>query len=177
MGDKFNPINKLVQESLSGAISRREVMKRGALLGLSASAIGAISTINGRLAGAQATPTAEVGSWITKPANLRTDLAGQKITVVLGASGSGTPFTKALVAHFQEYTGVETTLVEGPESATDRLTIAYLPVLSAGDSSIDALMIDVHLARHPGRACGRSHPNGKRQRRSILRPDRPEQHG
>jgi len=144
VGDKFNPINKLVQESLSGAISRREVMRRGAILGLSASAIGTITSINGRLAGAQdATPTAEVGSWITKPANLRSDLAGQKITVVLGASGSGTPFTKALVAKFQEYTGIETTLVEGPESATDRLTIAYLPVLSAGDSSIDAMMIDV----------------------------------
>jgi trehalose/maltose transport system substrate-binding protein len=74
---------------------------------------------------------------------MRTDLAGQKITVVLGASGSGTPFTKALVAKFQEWSGIETTLVEGPESTTDRLTISYLPVLSAGNSDIDAMMIDV----------------------------------
>src|SRR4051812_15198157 len=146
MRDKFNAINQLVNDSLNGSVSRRDVMKRGAMLGLSASAIGAIGTINGRRAFAQdATPGAgtEVGRWITKPANLRTDLKGQKITVVLGASGSGTNFTKALVAKFQEYTGIETTLVEGPESATDRLTIAYLPVLSAGDSSIDAMMIDV----------------------------------
>jgi len=146
MRDKFNAINQLVNDSLNGSVSRREVMKRGALLGLSASAIGAIGTINGRRAFAQdATPASstEVGRWITKPANLRTDLTGQKITVVLGASGTGTNFTKALVSKFQEWTGIQTTLVEGPESATDRLTIAYLPVLSAGDSSIDAMMIDV----------------------------------
>lgn len=139
-------VNELLADSLSGRSSRREVMRRAAVLGLSAPVAGIVASAYAQGAAAQdATPAAggETGYTITKPANLRSDLAGQKITVILGASGAGTPFTQALVAKFQEYTGIETTLIEGPESATDRLNIAYLPVLTAGDSSIDVFMIDV----------------------------------
>jgi trehalose/maltose transport system substrate-binding protein len=144
MSGSREDVNELLAESLSGRTSRRDILKRAAALGLSAPLVGVLMSAHGASA-QDATPagTAEVGSWITQPANLRTDLAGMKITAVLGASGSGTAFTQALCAKFAEYSGCEVNLVEGPESATDRLNIAYLPVLSAQGDGIDVLMIDV----------------------------------
>lgn len=138
MSDQREEVRDLLADSLGGRISRRDLVKRAAALGLSAPLVGMLMSAQDVAAQDQA-----AGWSLTVPANTRTDLAGQKITVILGASGSGTPFTQAMVAKFQEATGIETTLVEGPESATDRLNIAYLPVLSAGDSSVDAMMIDV----------------------------------
>ena len=144
MSDTNREVNELLADSLSGKISRRDVVKRAGVLGLSAPLAGVLVSAYGRSASAQdATPTVDVGSTIVVPEGIRTDLAGQKLTVILGASGSGTPYTQALVAKFQEATGIETNLIEGPESATDRLNIAYLPVLSAGSSDIDVFMIDV----------------------------------
>jgi len=133
-------VNELLADSLTGKSSRRDIMKKGAALGLSVPALSLIASAHGRSALAQnVTP----GSTIQIPANIRTDLKGQEITVILGASGPGTNYTTAMVQKFQDATGIKTNLIEGPNSATDRLTIAYLPVFSAGDSSIDAVMIDV----------------------------------
>jgi len=133
-------VNDLLADSLSGKKSRREVIKQASALGLSASVVGVLASAHSRGALAQ---DKEIGYSLVVPSNIRTDLAGQKITVVLGASGSGTPYTQAMIKKFVDATGIETNLVEGPTSATDRLTIAYLPVLTAGDSSIDCMMIDV----------------------------------
>jgi trehalose/maltose transport system substrate-binding protein len=133
-------VNELLADSLTGKTSRRDIMKKGAALGLSVPALSLIASAHGRTALAQ---DIVPGSTITVSPDIRTDLKGQSITVILGASGSGTPFTQALVQKFQDATGINTKLIEGPDSATDRLTIAYLPVLSAGDSSIDCFMIDV----------------------------------
>lgn len=122
---------------MGGKLDRREVFKRGAALGLSAAVVG------GMLKAVETSAQAEVGSTITEPAGLRKDLAGKTVKAILGASGNGTPFTQALCAKFEEYTGIKIELTEGPESATDRLTIAYLPGLTGGSPSHDVYMIDV----------------------------------
>ena len=73
-----SPLGRLVAESLTGQISRREILRRGMALGLSAPVIGMIISAQARSALAQeATPAGqEVGWSIVVPEGLRTDLAG-----------------------------------------------------------------------------------------------------
>src|SRR3954468_7544307 len=70
-----SPLGRLVAESLAGQISRREIMRRGMALGLSAPVIGMIISAQTRSAVAQeATPAGqEVGWSIVVPEGLRTD--------------------------------------------------------------------------------------------------------
>jgi len=132
-----------MRESFTGRISRREAMKRGAVLGLSASMMGTILAANG--AGAQdATPAAgaQPAGWsITVPEGLP-DLAGVELNVMLGADGPGAPFDQASVDKFAEATGATVNYVKGAESATERLTF-LLQTMAAQSSDIDAAMIDV----------------------------------
>jgi trehalose/maltose transport system substrate-binding protein len=144
---KSNPVNDLLSESLSGKISRREVLKRGAALGLSAPILGLLVSAHSRGALAQdatpgATPQAQPAGWsLTKPTNLPTGLSG-KITVILGQAGPGVPWEEAACKMFSDITGVEVNRISGPSSTTDRNT-QYLQVFNAGAADIDACMIDV----------------------------------
>jgi trehalose/maltose transport system substrate-binding protein len=143
MTQQSNPVNDLLSESLSGKISRRDVLKRATALGLSAPLVGLLVSAHSRGALAQsATPAAQpAGYSLTKPTNLPTGLSG-KLTVVLGQDGPGVPWEEAACKMFTDITGVAVTRISGPASTTDRNT-QYLQVFGAGAADIDACMIDV----------------------------------
>jgi len=139
-----NPVNDLLSESLSGRISRRDVIKRATALGLSAPLIGVLASAHARGVSAQdSTPAATqpAGYSLTKPTNLPTGLSG-KITAVLGQDGPGVPHEVACCKMFTDITGVEVTRLSGAASTTDRNT-QYLQVFGAQASDIDACQIDV----------------------------------
>ncbi|MDQ3044672.1 MAG: ABC transporter substrate-binding protein [Chloroflexota bacterium] len=138
-----NPVNQLASDALNGKLSRRQIIKRGSALGLSAGLMGSILTLQ-RTGAQDATPAGDAqaaGYSIEVPEGLRTDLTGS-ISVVLGADDTGLPFEEAMIAKFVEATGVQVERIPGAESATDRLTF-YLQVLGAEASDVDAMQIDV----------------------------------
>jgi len=141
---KFDAVNKLFQDSLSARVSRRDVLKRGAILGLSASSISALSRAYG-VAAQNATPAATpaaAGSTLIVPAGLRTDLSGQKITVELDAPGPIVEWEKAAISKFSDATGIQVQRVDRPTSATDYIS-QLQQFFAAGSSDVDAMMIDV----------------------------------
>ena len=143
-----NPVNNLYRDAVTGRLSRREVMKRGTALGLSASMMGII--LRAESIGAQGTPAAtQPLGWSIPDAEtlqselqLSTDYAGVAFNWVGGADGPGTPYEQALVDRFNEITGAQATLVQGAESTTDRLQF-YLQTFAAQSSDIDVAQIDV----------------------------------
>jgi trehalose/maltose transport system substrate-binding protein len=140
-----SPLGRLVAESLTGQISRREIMRRGMALGLSAPVIAMIISAQSRSALAQeGTPAGqEVGWSIVVPEGLRTDLAGARVRAVLTSSANpDRPWQEAALAKFSEATGIETEFVPGEESATDRLAI-YNQQLGAQSPDNDVYQIDV----------------------------------
>jgi trehalose/maltose transport system substrate-binding protein len=140
-----SPLGRLVAESLTGQISRREIMRRGMVLGLSAPVIGMIISAQTRSVMAQgATPAAqEVGWSIVVPEGLRTDLAGARVRAVLTSSANpDRPWQEAALAKFSEATGIDAEYVPGEESATDRLAI-YNQQLGAQSPDNDVYQIDV----------------------------------
>src|SRR5215212_2063223 len=102
-------INEFVASAMYRNTSRRELMRRAGLLGISASVIPFVLRSHGVLA-QDATPAAgggAVGSTIVVPAGLRTDLTGQSINAVLAAAASpDIPFLEAAHAKFAEATGI-----------------------------------------------------------------------
>jgi trehalose/maltose transport system substrate-binding protein len=144
--DEFQTqLRELVENVSRGKLSRREAIRRAGLLGVSAP-VAAMLIRSGMASAQDATPTVmegEVGSTIVVPANLRTDLSGQEITVVLAeASSPDVPFLDAAHAKFTEATGITVNRIPGEQSATDRLAI-YNQQLGAQSSDIDVLQIDV----------------------------------
>ena len=138
-------LRKLIDGVMNGKMSRREAIRRATVLGISAPV--AASLIRSGVASAQdATPDAmmdEVGGTIVVPEGLRTDLAGEEISVVLAeASSPDNAFLDAAHAKFTEATGIVVNRIPGEQSATDRLS-AYNLQLGAGSSDIDVLQIDV----------------------------------
>jgi len=138
-------INEFVASAMYRNTSRRELMRRAGLLGISASVIPFVLRSHGVLA-QDATPAAgaiEVGSTIVVPQGLRTDLSGQSINVVLADSASvDVPWIEAANAKFSEATGITANFVPGEASATDRLAV-YNQQLGAGSSDNDVYQIDV----------------------------------
>ena len=136
-------VDSIVNATLQGRISRRDAMKRAAALGVGAAAFGTILRSQGAFA-QDATPgAAAVGSTIVVPSGLRTDLTGQKISVVLAeASSPDVPFLDAAHAKFTEATGIEVNRLPGDQSSTDRLA-SYNLQLGAQSSDIDVMQIDV----------------------------------
>lgn len=138
-----NPVNELMRASFSGRISRREAMKRGALLGLSGSMMGTILAAHGAAA-QDASPAAEAqpAGWsITVPEGLP-DLSGATLNVMLASDGPGAPFDQACCDKFAEATGATVNYIKGAESATERLTF-LLQTMAAQSSDIDVAQIDV----------------------------------
>lgn len=132
-------VSRLLAETLTGQISRREMMKRAAAMGLSAGLIGTMLQVTSRSVSAQDKPA----GWSLKaPASLTQEYKGTKISVILGADGPVVPWEEAAVKLFSDTTGIEVNRVSGPESATDRLAL-YQQFLGAGASDTDAMMIDV----------------------------------
>lgn len=143
-----NPVNNLYRDAVNGRLSRRDVIKRGTALGLSSALMGTM--LRAESIGAQATPDAAQPAGYSLPdaqtlqdeLQLSTDFAGVQFNVVGGSDGPGTPYEQAAFALFNEITGAEATLVQGPQSATDRLTL-LLQTMAAQSPDIDAAEIDV----------------------------------
>jgi trehalose/maltose transport system substrate-binding protein len=142
--DSGSPVTRLLAESLAGQVSRRDILRRAAALGLSAPIVGIMLSAHEHVALAQdATPgAAESGSTIVVPEGLPTDLKGTKISVILGSDGPTIPWEEAAVAKFADATRIDVTRTSGPVSATDRLA-QYQQLMAAQAADVDAMMIDV----------------------------------
>ena len=119
-----SPVGRLVAESLTGHLSRREIVRRGIALGLSAPVIKMMLAAQSRSALAQgATPEAQEPGWsIVVPQGLRTDLAGARVRAVLDpAAHPDVPWQEAAIRKFNEATGMKAEHIPGETSATDRL--------------------------------------------------------
>ncbi len=140
-----SPVGRLVAESLTGQTSRREIVRRGMALGLSAPVIGMILSVQSRSAMAQdASPAAQDVGWsIVVPEGLRTDLAGARVRAVLTSSAHpDRPWQEAAIRIFNEATGINAEFVPGEENATDRLAI-YNQQLGAQTTDNDLYQIDI----------------------------------
>ena len=138
-----SPLGRLVAESLTGQIGRRDVVRRGLALGLSAPVIGMILSTQARSALAQDGTPAAGGYTIVAPEGLRTDLAGARVRAVLTAASSpDRDWQEEAMRVFTEATGIEAEFVPGEESATDRLAI-YNQQLGAQSPDNDVYQIDV----------------------------------
>ena len=138
-----SPLGRLIAESLSGRLSRREIMRRGAALGLSAPVIAMVLSAGTRGAAAQEPPAVAPGSTVEVPQGLRTDLGGTTISAVLtAASNPDRPWQEAVNAIFTTATGINVTFVPGEQSATDRLA-NYNQQLGAQSTDNDVFQIDV----------------------------------
>ncbi|MDQ3411928.1 MAG: ABC transporter substrate-binding protein [Chloroflexota bacterium] len=140
-----SPFGRLVAESLTGQLSRREIMRRGAALGVGASVLSMLIAAGSRRGLAQeATPAGQEAGWsITVPEGLRTDLDGARVNFVsVAASSADRPWLDAALAVFNETTGAAAAYVPGEQSATDRLAI-YNQQLGAQSPDNDVYEIDV----------------------------------
>jgi trehalose/maltose transport system substrate-binding protein len=139
-------ISDLVNDFSRGNISRRDVLRRGFVLGLSAPVIASILHMGSLSAFAQdGTPIPDpgAGSTIVVPEGLRTDLAGQRVAAALSSSSHpDRPFLEAAMAKFSEVTGAETEFVAGETSTTDRQAM-YSQQFAAQSPDIDVYQIDV----------------------------------
>jgi len=142
---RMDAISTMMSEFRRGNISRRDVLRKGFVLGLSAPMIATILQTGGRSALAQdGTPATgvEPGSTIVVPEGLRTDLSGSSIKAVLADSADvDGPWMEAALAKFTEATGIAVEFIRGETSTTDRLQ-AYRQEW-AGQSGSDVYQIDV----------------------------------
>ena len=140
-----NPVTRLMAESLSGQISRREMLRRAGALGLSAPLIGLLLSAQSRNARAQETPPADpgAGSTIVVPQGLRTDLSGTSIAAVLAdTTDPNGPWVAAALQKFTEATGINVNFVRG-ETQTDARLQAYRQQFAGQSSDFDVYQIDV----------------------------------
>jgi trehalose/maltose transport system substrate-binding protein len=138
-----NPVNELMKDAYTGRASRRDILKRGGALGLSATMMGTILAA-GKAAAQDASPAAEaqpVGWSIELPADLP-DLSGVTLAVMLGSDGPAAPYDQAVCDKFAEATGATVNYLKGAESATERLTFMQ-QTMAAQSSDIDVAQIDV----------------------------------
>lgn len=136
---------RLYGQMRRGQITRREMLQKAAVAGVGAAtlALFAGSARPSYTFAQDSTPAGgEVGYSIEVPANVSTEFEGQEITAILGSDGPGTPFEEAMVAKFQEASGIIVNRVSGPEKTDERLT-QYLQLFSAESGDADVVMIDV----------------------------------
>jgi len=134
-----SPVARLLAESLTGQVNRREILKRATALGLSAPLVGIMLSAREHVALAQ---DVEPGSTIVVPEGLPTDLDGTSLNIILGQDGPAVPWEEAAVKKFSDATGIKVTRTSGPASATERLA-QYQQLLAAQASDVDSMMIDV----------------------------------
>jgi len=137
-----SPVSRLMAESLAGRISRREIARRAAALGVSAPLVGMMLRANASAVAAQdASPAA--GDAIPVPAGLRTDLSGASIAAVL--SDPTDPlgdFVERAIPVFAEATGISVEFIRG-ETQTDQRLQNYRQQFAAESPDFDVFMIDV----------------------------------
>jgi len=137
-------INEFVAAAKYRTTSRRELMRRAGLLGISAATLPYVLRAHGVAAQDAATPMPDpsAGQSIVVPQGLRTDLSGTNISAVLAdPTDPNGPFLEAAITKFGEATGITVEFIRGETSATDRLQ-AYRQQW-AGQSGADVYQIDV----------------------------------
>ena len=138
-----SPVARLLAEALSGRVSRRDVMKRSAALGLSAPLAGVILSAQSYATSAQdATPDAGAGDFNLPSTEGLPDLSGKTVNIILSADGPSVPWEEAVCKAFADGTGCTVKRTSGPESATERLA-QYQQLLAAQSGDVDVMMIDV----------------------------------
>src|SRR5579884_3854066 len=131
----------LLADAMSGKLTRRQMIKRGAALGLSAPL--AIALLRARGVAAQTAGNVAPGATIVVPQGLRTDLKGKKITWIGSDAGNpDRPWELAAIKKFTDATGIEVTDDPGPKTTDDRLT-KYLQLFAAHSPDLDVAQIDV----------------------------------
>jgi trehalose/maltose transport system substrate-binding protein len=130
-------------EALTGRLSRRDVARRAAALGLSAPMVGMLMRATANAQDASPAADAEAGSTIVVPEGLRTDLGGTRIAAVLSDSTDPNgPWVQAACDRFTEATGIEVDFVPG-ETQTDQRLQAYRQQFAGQSSDFDVYQIDV----------------------------------
>lgn len=143
--DQNRVVDRLLKDFRRGAISRRDLLRGAAGVGLSGMAFAALARATTPRAFAQdATPSVvALGSTIVVPQGLRTDLTGQSIKAVLSDSTSpDIPWVEAAIAAFTEATGITVEFVRGEQTADARLQ-AYRQQWAAQSDENDVYQIDV----------------------------------
>jgi trehalose/maltose transport system substrate-binding protein len=136
-------IDEFVAAASHRGTTRREILRRAAILGIGVPVIPYVLRSHGALAQDGTPVTVAPGSTIVVPQGLRTDLKGQTINAVLApASDTNNPWIDAAHAKFKEATGITANRIPGEQSATDRLAI-YNQQLGAQSSDNDIYQIDV----------------------------------
>ena len=134
-------IGRAHHDFMRGRISRREMLRRAAAAGAGAATLTALAGFRGAAA-QDATPAAG-GITITAQAGLRTDLGGQRISVVTADPTSpDNPWLDRAFAIFTETTGITVNKIPGETSATDRLQ-NYRQQFAAQSTDIDVYQVDV----------------------------------
>jgi trehalose/maltose transport system substrate-binding protein len=88
------------------------------------------------------TPAPGTGATIVLPPNLRTDLGGVEIIVVLSPEGPDADWEQVACDRFGQATGIAVTRQAGPVRAADRL-VAYQSIFTLHSRDMDVAMIDV----------------------------------
>ncbi len=130
---------------MRGAISRRDLLRGAAGVGLSGIAFAALSqaTASGAFAQDSTPATFALGSTLVVPQGFRTDLSGQSIQAVLSNSTDpDLPFLEAALAKFTEVTGITAEFIQGEQTADARLQ-AYRQQWAAQSNDTDVYQIDV----------------------------------
>jgi trehalose/maltose transport system substrate-binding protein len=134
----------LLRDYMGGRIDRRQLLK-------SAAAAGVLLPVLSIMRGASpafaqdASPAADanVGSTITVPADIRTDLSGAEIAWMgPSAADPDLAWNQAAIAKFSEATGIKVNLVNGENETNARLQ-AMRQQFAAQSSDIDAYQIDI----------------------------------
>ncbi len=146
-GQDSDAIKELFAGSMSGKLSRRDIMRRAGLLGLSAPMVGMLLKASATGAAAQdATPAAgggEPGGTIVVPQGLSQEYKGATITAIMAeATSPDKPWQDAAVKKFSDATGITVKVVPGEQDANDRLT-KYNQSLGSQSSDFDVFQIDV----------------------------------
>ena len=137
-----NPVNELMKDSFTGKASRRDILKRGGALGLSATMMGTILGAH-KVAGQDASPAAEQpAGWSIVVPEGQPDLTGVTISAMLASDGTAAPFNQAICDKFAEATGSTVNYLKGAESATERLTFMQ-QTMAAESGDVDVAQIDV----------------------------------
>src|SRR5271170_4708161 len=99
----------------------------------------ALALLPSRSAAASPPAEFEIKEW---PANLRTDLKGSSIKVVLPENAPDRPWDDALIAKFQHLTGIEVEIVR-PGNDTTVVLATYLRDFGSGTPGDDVYAIDI----------------------------------
>lgn len=169
--ERSRDVHELVEGAINGRFSRRDVLRRAIVLGLSIPAIAALLAACGddddddddaadaedptptEAATDEPTPTEAEGEdmdgemTLDNPpavanAEQASEYSGVRLRYYGDTVGIGAELDQALAAKFTEETGIEVEVIPKPESATENFS-TYARLFQGQSSDIDVMMLDV----------------------------------